>query len=66
MGIEMQEKTFMVTGTYVEKKGEKKFAKEIGAQNENFAKEKVLSQVGSKHKVRRNAIKIRSITEKKE
>ncbi len=61
----MDEKTFTITGTYREKNEDKKFTKELNAFNENFAKEKVLSQIGSKHKIARNGIKISSIAEKK-
>ncbi|HLC92160.1 MAG TPA: 50S ribosomal protein L18Ae [archaeon] len=62
----MVEKVFTIAGTYAEKSGEKKFTKEMSAINQNFAREKVLSQIGSKHGVLRNAIKIASITERKE
>jgi len=61
----MQEKTFTISGTYKEKGADKKFTKEITAVNEGYAKEKALSQIGSKHGTQRNAIAITSVAEKK-
>lgn len=62
----MQEKTFWIDGTYREKNADKKFGKEIKAVNEAYAREKVLSQIGSKHKVGRHGIKIGAVKERKE
>ena len=61
----MEEKTFTIKGTYKEKNAMKKFVKEVTAVNQNYAKEKVLSIIGSKHKARRNKVKIESLEEKK-
>ncbi|AGK60105.1 LSU ribosomal protein LX [Archaeoglobus sulfaticallidus PM70-1] len=38
-----------------------KFRKVVEAHNENFAREKVLSLIGSNHKVKRNLIKIEEL-----
>ncbi|MCR4368885.1 MAG: 50S ribosomal protein L18Ae, partial [archaeon] len=54
----MADKTFIVTGTYRENKNTKKFAKEMIAVNEKFAKDKTYSQIGSKHRVTRHMITI--------
>jgi len=62
----MEEKTFVINGTYRDQGEIKKFAKEINANNENFAKEKTLTEIGSKHKIKRQGIIITNITEKKE
>ena len=62
----MADKTFTVSGTFKEKNEQKKFTKEMHAVNENFAREKVFSQIGSKHGIARNGIKIISVAEKKE
>ncbi|HZX34143.1 MAG TPA: 50S ribosomal protein L18Ae [archaeon] len=58
----MEEKIFSVAGTF-EKKGEKKFSKEVSAANEKFAVEKVLSSMGSKHRLKRDRIKISAVKE---
>ncbi|PIN85258.1 MAG: 50S ribosomal protein L18a [Candidatus Diapherotrites archaeon CG11_big_fil_rev_8_21_14_0_20_37_9] len=57
----MDGKKFTVTGTYNEKKEDKKFEKQITAVNEKYAMEKTLSAIGSKHKVKRNKIKITEV-----
>ena len=59
-------KNFEIKGTFRENKAEKKFSKTINALNENTAREKTLSIMGSKHKVKRIHIKIESIKESKE
>ena len=65
-GIEMQDKTYTIKGTYKERSEDKKFTKEIKAVNEGYAREKLLSQIGSKHRVNRHGVKIASVQEKKE
>jgi len=62
----MEEKTFAIEGAYKEKGGLKKFSKEIKAVNENYATEKTLAIFGSKHRLKRGAISITKIEEKKE
>ena len=59
------QRTFEISGTFTDRTGERKYTKEVHARNENLAKEKVLSEFGSKHKLRRNAVKIASVKEKK-
>jgi len=61
----MDGKTFLVSGSYREKQEVKKFTKEIIAVNENFAKEKTLASIGSKHKTNRHQITINEVNEKK-
>ena len=60
------EKTFEVTGTFLEKKQEKKFAKKVKAVNEKYAVEKILAGIGSKHRSKRRHIKISQVKEVKE
>ena len=57
-------KAFKVTGTF--KMGRNKnqpFSKEILAANSNQAKEKIFSNIGSKHKIKRNFITITKVKE---
>ena len=57
-------KAFKVTGTF--KMGINKnqpFSKEILATNSNQAKEKIYSNIGSKHKIKRNFINITKVKE---
>lgn len=61
----METKMFEAKGTF-EKKGEKqKFTKTVKAASEKLAKEKVLSQIGGKQKIKRANIKIEGIKETK-
>jgi len=62
----VEEKTFTISGTYQDRGEMKKFSKEVSAQNENYAREKTFSLIGSKHKVKRNAIAIKEVSGKKE
>lgn len=61
----MSEKIFIISGNYMEKQVMKTFEKEVKAVNENFAKEKILSNIGSKHKINRYRITIENVLEKK-
>jgi large subunit ribosomal protein LX len=57
-------KAFKVTGTF--KMGSKKaqpFTREVIANNQNQAKEKTFSDLGSRHKIKRNFIKIDKVKE---
>ncbi|AMM53348.1 50S ribosomal protein L18Ae [Pyrococcus kukulkanii] len=59
----MNVKVFRVLG-YFEKNGKKfKFTKEYRAVKEEHVKELVYSDIGSKHKVKRNKIYIKEIKE---
>jgi len=59
----MNVKVFRVLG-YFEKNGKKfKFTKEYRAVKEEHVKELVYSDIGSKHKVKRNKIYIKGIKE---
>lgn len=40
-----------------------KFTKQVEAENEEFAKEKIYSIIGSKHRVKRRNIEIKEIKE---
>ncbi len=60
----MENKTYEVSGTFTDKTGERKFTRDVNAHNEKFAKEKVFSEFGSRHKIRRNAVKIATAKEK--
>ena len=59
----MQDKKFMVKGTFIEKGKTSTFSKEVNAVNKALAAEKILSRIGSNHKIKRNAIKINETTE---
>ena len=59
----MSEKTFEAKGIFLLNKKENAFAKTVTAINENFAKEKILSKIGSDHKIKRHKIKINEIKE---
>lgn len=61
----MEQKTFEISGTFNDRTGNRKFTRDVRAHNENFAKEKVLSEFGSRHRLRRSAVKISSSKEKK-
>ncbi|WP_406657725.1 50S ribosomal protein L18Ae [Methanolobus sp. ZRKC2] len=56
-------KTFQVKGTFKAGIAWEKFTKEVESQNEKNALEKVYSLFGSKHAIKRNYIRIESITE---
>ena len=52
---------FEIEGTFKNGNVWQKFRKVVEANNERFAIEKVLSLLGSNHKVKRNLIKIKSV-----
>ncbi len=59
-------KAYKVTGTFKMGSNEKqKFEKEVMSESENAAKEKVLSLLGSKHRVKRMLVKIDNVKELK-
>jgi large subunit ribosomal protein LX len=55
--------TFVVQGKFKAGVQWEKFSKEVEAVNQKNAEEKVLSTIGSKHKVNRNLITIESVKE---
>ena len=59
-------KSFEVNGTFKERENQKKFSKTLQAENQERAREKALSIIGSKHKTKRIHINIESIKEAKE
>ena len=54
---------FLVEGKFKAGVQWEKFSKEVEAKSERHAREKVLSTYGSKHKVERRLIKIKSVKE---
>ncbi len=56
-------KVFKATGSFKMGRVWQKFSKEIISENEDRAKEKVLSIIGSKHGTKRTNIRIRDIVE---
>ena len=61
----MESKKYSVKGEYREHKAMKKFETTVHAHSDKFAREKALSNFGSKHRVSRNHIKISSVEEVK-
>jgi len=59
-------KAFRVTGSFQMGHNWQPFSKEFAALDENGAREKALSIFGSKHRVRRDQIKITEVSECKE
>jgi len=55
--------TFVVQGKFKAGVQWEKFSKEVEANNQKNAAEKVLSTLGSKHKINRNLIAIESVKE---
>ena len=58
----MKEQTFEVLGEYRERDAWKPFTKIVSAANENGAQERIFSIIGSKHHLKRNYIRINSVT----
>ena len=57
---------FEVKGVFRKKGAERTFSKEVSAGSERLAREKVLSLLGSEHKVQRRFVQISGIAELKE
>jgi large subunit ribosomal protein LX len=55
--------TFVVQGQFKAGVQWEKFSKEVDAANKKNAEEKVLSDIGSRHKVERRLVKIESVKE---
>ncbi|HYS71596.1 MAG TPA: 50S ribosomal protein L18Ae [Thermoplasmata archaeon] len=55
-------KAFLVRGTFRMARDWTKFAKEVAANDEHAAVERVMSEFGSKHGVRRAYIEIKDVT----
>jgi len=53
---------FLVRGTFRMARDWTKFAKEVAADSPDAAVERVVSDLGSKHRVRRDLVKIRDVT----
>ena len=58
-------KTFKARGTYTQKKEKHHFAKEISAENEKLAREKIYAEFGGKQRITRRNINIEEIKEAK-
>ena len=56
-------KAFRVTGTYADPRKTQPFSIEMAAEDEAAVKEKALSTIGSKHKLKRWQIDIADVTE---
>jgi large subunit ribosomal protein LX len=57
----MENQTFEVVGACRINNEWKPYRKVVGAPNENQAKERVLTEIGSKHRLKRNYITIESV-----
>jgi large subunit ribosomal protein LX len=56
-------KAFRVTGTFLMGRAWQRFRKEVAAPDKDAALEKIYSDLGSKHRVKRRAVRVRSIEE---
>ena len=56
-------KAFRITGTYADPRKTQPFSIEMAAEDEAAVKEKAMSTIGSKHKLKRWQIDITEITE---
>ena len=59
----MKTKIFRIQGKFLMGNDLKPFTRELKAINEDEIKEKIYSEFGSKHHIKRNKIKIEKITE---
>ena len=59
----MKTKIFRIQGKFMMGNALKPFTRELKATNEEEIKEKIYSEFGSKHHIKRNKIKIEDITE---
>ncbi len=59
----MSVKVWRVTGVYQKAKRKFRFSKDLVAVNEGQAKERVLSELGSRHRVKRREITIQETKE---
>jgi large subunit ribosomal protein LX len=56
-------KIWRATGAYKKKKRTFRFSKELLAEKEAHVREKILSELGSRHRVKRREIEIKEIKE---
>ena len=56
-------KAFLVTGSFADPRKEQPFSIEMAAENEASVREKTLSAIGSRHKMKRWQIKIDKVEE---
>ena len=61
----MAEKKFIVTGEFEENKEKKKFSLTLEAESKNYAAEKAMCIIGSKHKKQRRKIFVHEVKEGK-
>ncbi len=59
----MKTKIFRIQGKFMMGNSLKPFTRELKATNEEEIKERIYSEFGSKHHIKRNKIKIEQITE---
>jgi large subunit ribosomal protein LX len=53
---------FTVSGTFEAREGQQAFERSIDAENEDVAREHVLSQFGAEHNLQRTEIEINEVT----
>ena len=56
-------KAFLVTGSFADPRKEQPFSSEMAAEDEASVREKTLSTIGSRHKMKRWQIKIDKVEE---
>lgn len=56
-------KAFLITGSYADPRKEQPFSIEMAAEDEPAVREKALSTIGSRHKMKRWQIKIDKVEE---
>jgi large subunit ribosomal protein LX len=61
--IAMENKEYEITGTFQEKDSWKPYTKVVTAPNENQARERIFTQFGSKHRLKRAYITITTVKE---
>jgi len=59
----MSDKVFRVSGSMLFQRHKAPFTQEVLGEDEDAIREKVLSRIGSRHKLRRESIRIDSIDE---
>ena len=54
---------FSVSGRFQTRSGHQEFQTRLDAENENVARERVLSQIGSQHGLKRTQIELNEVSE---
>lgn len=58
-----EDKVFLVEGEIIEKRGKKRFSKEVRARTAGFAAEKAVCLFGSKNRLKRNQVMVKETKE---